>query len=68
MKPIRLTAMMLLGLLVLLHPLATGAQEEAKEAYRLNTVVVSTTRTEIPSVDVPQSVTVLTDEQLMSSL
>jgi outer membrane receptor for ferrienterochelin and colicin len=67
MKPMRWMTMILLGLGVLIHPLTAGAKEDAKDAYRLDTVVVSATRTEMPAVDVPQSVTVLTSEQLMAS-
>jgi outer membrane receptor for ferrienterochelin and colicin len=67
MKNMRWIAVSVLGLVVLIYPLIAGAQEEAKEAYRLDTMVVSATRTEIPAVDVPQSVTVLTSEQLMAS-
>ena len=65
MKHMRWMAMIGLGLAVLTHPLTAGTQE--KEAYRLDTMVVSATRTEMPSIDVPQSVTVLTSEELMAS-
>ncbi|NCC23813.1 MAG: TonB-dependent receptor [Deltaproteobacteria bacterium] len=67
MKAIRWMAMIGLGLAVLIYPLIAGAQEETKEAYRLDTMVVSATRTEMPAIDAPQSVTVLTSEQLMAS-
>jgi outer membrane receptor for ferrienterochelin and colicin len=59
--------MTFLGLAVLVYSISAWAQEETEEVYRLDTVVVSATRTETPAVDVPQSVTVLTGEQLMAS-
>lgn len=47
---------------------ALGAPaDEAQKKYQLDTVVVSTSRVEVPVRDVPQSVTVLTREEIMAS-
>ncbi len=48
-------------------PLSLMAEEQPKGAYRLDAVVVSATRTEIPVFDAPQSVTVVTSEDIMAS-
>ncbi|MFW6373356.1 MAG: TonB-dependent receptor plug domain-containing protein [Thermodesulfobacteriota bacterium] len=49
------------------YPLSLSAQEKAREVYRLDEVVVSATRSEIPVFDAPQSVTVISNEELMAS-
>ncbi|MGQ9788936.1 MAG: TonB-dependent receptor plug domain-containing protein [Candidatus Hadarchaeaceae archaeon] len=43
------------------------AQEQSEKILRMDEVVISTARTEMPVFDVPQSVTVLTSEQIMAS-
>jgi len=48
-------------------PLSGLAQEQAKEPYTLGEVVVSATRSEIPVFDAAQSVTVISNEELMAS-
>ncbi len=52
---------------LLTYPLSSPAQEPLTEVHRLDTVVVSTTRSEIPVFDAAQSVTVLSNEEIMSS-
>lgn len=54
------------GVVVPSIPLAEE-DRQSKELYRLDSVVVSATRTETPLFDVPQSVTVLTSEEIMAS-
>ncbi len=54
-------------LVVICCPLSLSAQETPKEAHRLDAVVVSATRSEIPLFDAAQSVTVLSSEEIMSS-
>ncbi len=49
------------------YSLSLSAQEEAKDIYRLDEVVVSATRSEIPVFDAAQSVTVISNEELMDS-
>jgi iron complex outermembrane receptor protein len=53
--------------MVLGYPLLLSAQETLKDVYRLDEVVVSATRTEISVFDAPQSVTVISNEELMAS-
>ncbi|MEF3168954.1 MAG: TonB-dependent receptor [Deltaproteobacteria bacterium] len=53
--------------LVLGYPLSLSAQEQTKEPLSLDEVVVSATRSEIPVFDAPQSVTVISNEELMAS-
>jgi len=53
--------------MVLGYPLSLSAQETPKDVYRLDEVVVSATRTEISVFDAPQSVTVISNEELMAS-
>lgn len=43
------------------------AEEQSSRAHRLDDVVVSATRTEIPVADAPQSVTVISQEEIMAS-
>jgi outer membrane receptor for ferrienterochelin and colicin len=52
---------------ILGYPLSLSAQETPKDVYRLDAVVVSATRTEIPVFDAPKSVTVISNEELMAS-
>ncbi|MFN2354786.1 MAG: TonB-dependent receptor plug domain-containing protein [Desulfopila sp.] len=54
-------------LIVLGYPVAPSARETPKNVHRLDAVVVSATRSEIPVFDAPQSVTVLSSEELMAS-
>jgi outer membrane receptor for ferrienterochelin and colicin len=54
-------------LAVLGYPLSLLAQEQSKEPYRLEEVVVSATRSEIPVFDATQSVTVISNEEIMAS-
>jgi outer membrane receptor protein involved in Fe transport len=49
------------------YPLSLSAQETSKDVYRLDEVVVSATRSEIPVFDAAQSVTVISNEELMAS-
>ncbi|MFO7559302.1 MAG: TonB-dependent receptor [Desulfobacterales bacterium] len=59
-----------LTLAVFEYPLSLSAQEttrETKDVYRLDAVVVSATRTEMPVFDTAQSVTVISNEELMAS-
>jgi TonB-dependent heme/hemoglobin receptor len=59
------------GLAVMLLVLGNYAwadtASQPKRVHQLDTVVVSATRTEIPVFDAPQSVTVLTGEEIMAS-
>ncbi len=48
-------------------PLLAKAEPSSAEAQRLDTMVVSATRTEIPVFDAPQSASVLTSEAIMAS-
>lgn len=52
---------------VLGYPLSLSAQKLSKEPYSLEEVVVSTTRSEIPVFDAAQSVTVVSNEEIMAS-
>lgn len=54
-------------LIVLGCPISPSAQETPKNVHRLDAVVVSATRSEIPVFNAPQSVTVLSNEELMAS-
>jgi outer membrane receptor protein involved in Fe transport len=54
-------------LLVLVNSARADTEDQPKRVHQLDTVVVSTTRTEIPLFDAPQSVTVLTSEEIMAS-
>jgi len=56
-----------LTFVVLGYPLSLSAQETPKEVHRLGEVLVSATRSEIPVFDAAQSVTVLSDEEIMDS-
>ncbi|MDZ7581640.1 MAG: TonB-dependent receptor plug domain-containing protein [Deltaproteobacteria bacterium] len=56
-----------LTVMVLGLPFSVAAADEPKTTNRLDDVVVSATRTEIPVFDAPQSVTVLTSEDIMAS-
>ncbi len=56
-----------LMLFVFGYPLPLFAQEQPKEPYSLGEVVVSTTRTEMPVFDAAQSVTVISNKELMAS-
>jgi len=49
------------------YSLICVAQDSYKPVHRLDAVVVSATRTEIPVFDAPQSVTVLSAEEIMAS-
>ena len=49
------------------YPLSLSAQKTIKDVYRLGEVVVSATRSEIPVFDAAQSVTVISNEELMAS-
>jgi len=53
--------------IVLGYSLICVAQDSYKPVHRLDAVVVSATRTEIPVFDAPQSVTVLSAEEIMAS-
>ncbi|MFO7963293.1 MAG: TonB-dependent receptor [Desulfobacterales bacterium] len=55
------------ALAVLGCPLSLSAQETSTDVYRVDEVVVSATRSEIPVFDAPQSVTVISNEELMAS-
>lgn len=48
-------------------PVSLPAQEQRQDLYRVDAVVVSATRTEIPVFDAPQNVTVISSEELMAS-
>jgi len=54
-------------LILAVAPLPLLAQEQSKEAYSLGEIVVSTTRSEIPVADATQSVTVVSNEEIMAS-
>lgn len=54
-------------LAVLGYPLSLLAQEQSKESYCLEEVVVSATRSEIPVFDAAQSVTVISNEEILAS-
>jgi iron complex outermembrane receptor protein len=54
-------------LLVLVNSALADTEDQPKRVHQLDTMVVSTTRTEIPLFDTPQSVTVLTSEEIMAS-
>ncbi len=49
------------------HPLWLFGQQTPGQRYRLEEVVVSSTRTEIPVFDAAQSVTVISEEEIMAS-
>jgi iron complex outermembrane receptor protein len=49
------------------YPLGAVADENANDVHSLDSVVVSATRSETPISDVPQSVTVITREEIMDS-
>jgi len=73
MKGLNLIILMM-GILVLLPGLALtqeakqGKREvEGRKVIRLDEVVVSATRSEIPVFDAPQSVTVISSEEIMAS-
>ncbi len=53
--------------IILGYSLICVAQDSYKPVHRLDAVVVSATRTEIPVFDAPQSVTVLSAEEIMAS-
>jgi iron complex outermembrane receptor protein len=55
------------GLALMLCPSISLAEEMQREINRLETVVISATRSEIPVFDASQSVTVLTEEEIMDS-
>ena len=48
-------------------PLSLAAQEQPEETYRLSEVVISASRIETPTFDTPQSVTVVSSEEIMAS-
>lgn len=48
-------------------PVFLSAQEAARKTHRLDSVVVSATRSEIPVFDAAQSVTVISNEEIMDS-
>lgn len=52
---------------VLGYPFLLSAQEQSKDAHRLDTVVVSATRSEMASRDAPQNVSVLSSQEIMDS-
>ncbi|RLB92270.1 MAG: hypothetical protein DRH50_09995, partial [Deltaproteobacteria bacterium] len=52
---------------VLGHSFCALAEVESKDVHRLDAIVVSATRTGIPMFDAPQSVTVITGEEIMAS-
>ena len=58
-------SMMILA--VLSFASGVAAEEKVKDVYRLDTVVVSATRSEVPVFDAAQSVTVISNEELMAS-
>ena len=49
------------------QPLPSMAEKQSREAFQLDEVVVSATRAEIPVFDAPQSVTVVTEKEIMAS-
>lgn len=51
----------------LMIPGVSGAKEMEEKIYKLDDIVVSTTRSEIPVADAPQSVTVLSSEDIIAS-
>ena len=56
---------LLVGLLV--FPVAALAEDAENRVYKLDNIVVSTTRNETPVGDAAQSVTVLSEEDIMAS-
>ncbi|HID29764.1 MAG TPA: hypothetical protein EYP19_07130, partial [Desulfobacterales bacterium] len=56
-----------IAIVALAVPIFAAAEEQPKDVYRLDAVVVSATRTEIPVVDAPQDVTVMTSDEIMAS-
>lgn len=52
---------------LMLNPVDGMAAESRQEAYQLDAVVVSATRTEMPVFDAPQSVTVIGADEIMAS-
>jgi outer membrane receptor for ferrienterochelin and colicin len=63
---ILLCGLCMIGMMAAL-PAAGLCAEDTGKVYKLDDVVVSTTRTEIPVFDVPQTVTVLHSEEIMAS-
>ncbi len=57
----------LLAVAIAGQPLSSLAEKESRDAFRLDEVVVSATRAEIPVFDAPQSVTVVTEQEIMAS-
>lgn len=55
--------MIIIGLFV---PQISGAGDPENKVYKLDAIVVSTSRNEIPVYDAPQSVTVLDSEEIMA--
>ncbi|MGQ9671480.1 MAG: TonB-dependent receptor plug domain-containing protein [Desulfosoma sp.] len=56
-----------LTIVVFGYPLSLSAEETQKKVHRLDKVVVSATRSEIPVFDAAQSVTVISNEEIMQS-
>lgn len=52
---------------IILFPIFCTAEEVPTDSHRMDAVVVSATRSEIPVFDAPQSVTVVSEEELMAS-
>lgn len=53
--------------IVLTHAGKVSGEEQPQKEYQLDEIVVSATRSEIPVFDAPQSVTVISNEELMAS-
>ncbi|HSM74763.1 MAG TPA: TonB-dependent receptor plug domain-containing protein, partial [Desulfobacterales bacterium] len=53
--------------MVMENSVLAAPADEAQKRQQLDEVVVSTSRTEVPVRDAPQSVTVLTREEIMAS-
>jgi len=66
MKAFKFTGIMIL-FLVLTLPLSALAGDEQNKLLRLDDIVVSATRSEIPVFDAPQDVTVITREEIAAS-
>ena len=54
-------------LIVMMVPFFCLAEDESQETVSLEDVVVSATRTEMPTFDTPQSVSVISHEEIMAS-
>ena len=54
-------------LIVMMVPFFCLAENKTENSFRLDDVVVSASRSEMPAFDTPQSVTVISDEEIMAS-